>query len=260
MDALAPRTAEQVEEAVCEVFFKDRVQQRLVKQLVEVCKCSRKDHVLRPERVIRPVSPPQPSKSVVEARRPGIAKHSATTAATAVDSRVAEMVDDARPPGIAKTQNQDSQCPSVKVNLLGPEQAARPVQPKAAVAKSAVEARPLGAAKYRATTESELTESSGEFADVAKAVGKARPLGFAKCRATTKSQSLLESFPLKLVELGFPARGVPCVGVRFRTGVDGKGRKEGAPPTFLNERQLCGDFFQVTVAFFLSHETPTQSP
>ena len=40
--------------------------------------------------------------SVVEARRPGIAKFSAATAVTAVDSTVAESVAEARPPGVAK--------------------------------------------------------------------------------------------------------------------------------------------------------------
>ena len=40
-------------------------------------------------------------------------------------------------------------------------------------AKSGVgEARPPGVAKYRAATESELTESSGEFHDVAKSMGE----------------------------------------------------------------------------------------
>ena len=45
--ALAPRTAEQVEETVCEVFSQDRLQQRLVKQMIEVRNVSRKDHILQ---------------------------------------------------------------------------------------------------------------------------------------------------------------------------------------------------------------------
>ena len=36
------------------------------------------------------------------------------------------------------------------------------------------EARPPGVAKYKATTESELAESAGEFPVVAKSVGKVR--------------------------------------------------------------------------------------
>ena len=45
LDALAPRTAEQGKETVGEVFSQDRVQQRLVKQMVEVRKVSRKGRV-----------------------------------------------------------------------------------------------------------------------------------------------------------------------------------------------------------------------
>ena len=41
------RTAEQVEETLCEVFSQDRVQQRLVKQMIEVRKVSRKDHIFQ---------------------------------------------------------------------------------------------------------------------------------------------------------------------------------------------------------------------
>ena len=47
LDALAPRTGEQVEETVCEVFTQDRVQHRLVKQTIEVHNVSSKDQKLQ---------------------------------------------------------------------------------------------------------------------------------------------------------------------------------------------------------------------
>ena len=46
-EAPAPRTAEQVEGNVREVFSQDRVQQRLVKQMIEVRTVPRKDHILQ---------------------------------------------------------------------------------------------------------------------------------------------------------------------------------------------------------------------
>ena len=50
---------------------------------------------------------------------------------------------------------------------------------------------PVGAAKYRAGTGPELTESSGEFPDVVKSVGEAWPPGLAKYSATSISESEL---------------------------------------------------------------------
>ena len=49
------------------------------------------------------------------------------------------------------------------------------------VVKSVGKLRPPGDAKYRAATESELMESSGEFPDVAKSLGEVRPRVVAKC-------------------------------------------------------------------------------
>ena len=87
------------------------------------------------------------AESVVEARPAGIAKHSATTAVTGVDSTVAESVVEARPAGIAK----HSATTAV-------------TDVDSTVADTVDEARAAAFGKYSATTvsESELAESSDE--------------------------------------------------------------------------------------------------
>ena len=61
----------------------------------------------------------------------------------------------------------------------------------AAVAQSVAEARPLGCAKYRATTAATAVVPTGAKS---VGVGEARPLGFGKYSATSVSESELAEF------------------------------------------------------------------
>ena len=106
------------------------------------------------------------AKSVCEARSPGIAKLSATTAATAVDITGAKSVGAARSPGIAKLS---ATTAATAVDTAG--------------AKSVGEARSPGIAMLSATTAAAAVDITG-----AKYVGEARSPVIAKLSATTPPQ------------------------------------------------------------------------
>ena len=246
------RTAEQVKETVCEVLSQDRVQQRLVKQMMEVCKVLRKDILQGPAEQILKFPEPRMTEQLVgvpkivvelavssgeagsfrpgandttsaaatavaesvdEARPLVIAKHSASTAATAVDTTVAKSVDET-PPGIAKYSastaatavaksvgedrplgiaNHSASTESVfsvsfgEAGSFGPGANDTVSVAAAVVAQSVEGARPRGVVKYKATTEAELAESSGEFP---VEVGGARLPGVAKCSAATAATAV----------------------------------------------------------------------
>ena len=91
----------------------------------------------------------QKKKSVVERRPLGVAKHSATTAATAVAKSVG--LGEARPLGAAK-------CRTAKKSKLAKSSGEFPD-----VAKPVGKARPPGFAKYRAATGSELAPGLAEY-------------------------------------------------------------------------------------------------
>ena len=95
-------------------------------------------------------------------------------------------------PNASRSRPPSSQCLPVKLGLLGLELMKR-LEPRA-VANSVEDARPLGVAKCRAATESELTESSGEFPDVVKSVGEAWP-GVPKISAVTVATAVAPTVP-----------------------------------------------------------------
>ena len=102
-----------------------------------------------------------------EARLPGIAKNSATTAFLGVVLTVAKSVGDAeaRPPEFAKDSAATESKVAVSSGGVGPSWPRAKSTPSAGVAaaaRCAGEARPPGIAKQSAPTESDIAGSSGE--------------------------------------------------------------------------------------------------
>ena len=193
LDDPEPRTAGQMKKTVGKVFSQDWVQQRLVKQAMEVRKgVEQFFELLEPQMVEQLVEIVVGPQFLAQRER-----DTTDAAATTVEVPFGE----ARPPGIS----QHSTATESKFEGSSGEAgsswpgAGNTARPDATVAKVVGEVRPPECAKDSATTESSFAVSSGEAghswprssaAATADAMlaGEARPHGVAKQSATTKPE------------------------------------------------------------------------